>query len=815
MLLLILLVVYFLRFSRTSTPDPSCLLECPDGYLIGKSSCYKLYPPSSAPSYQGSLSLCMTKPRQTLASLEKFREDVPLIQQSASEKDINWIFANGVGSRKERFERKADVYNIFDQSLVLAPIAATVGISDSFGNISTLCVLPKFCNSPICDVEQILLTYEYNLLFSSPTKTMNPKDTSTLTCTPTKQTFQITCGTLGNIYPEPSTIIDCKRTSYEQVLTDTTNQLVSSCSKGFKRGTESCTAVLDNSGNFLGYRLTCKPGWAMATCWYTPDNCTPDYCGAKGKCISEVGERRCECEMGWSGDRCQWNLRERYSKVWTFPVFTGAIIAHGAFVVRFVKRMVALGRMEQPDEDDPQSTHQILRSYCMFVAGCLVMFSSNPSLTDISPTACRFNFIAVHFCFLFAMVQWLLEAWNVNQILRCVHLNLWETDFNGHRTWGVRIVPRMVASVTVVAAALLITFQAGWNQLAAPWTCVGVIRQDTLSVWIPIFWMVLCVCLFSGAICESSLLIKFRRPLLGYRLDLKIERELGHVEGRRVEKCRQNEVLCMVGLLLLVVLWLLTILSADYKDQWMIGSLTVLMSLTYSIFSFYQEAKTCPEDRAMWITLLQRYLPLRIAPSYNPESMWTVEEVKEMYGFSREERRVRYRDYISRNQFLHLHHRWDLRFNQLLAENTMTINEALVKVFCEEMNRLKEHNGTIRQKHYIQDAYKDFLDSIPDVDPRTDLGRLSGRLELVTLAAEAPIGVKLAKFFIVPGFDIFHPEIPEIGENLDRNERQHRRLLDERIRREDYQIMREEAHSQAVFINSSIHFNYFGNEVLR
>ena len=62
-----------------------------------------------------------------------------------------------------------------------------------------------------------------------------------------------------------------------------------------------------------------------------------------------------------------------------------------------------------------------------------------------------------------------------------------------------------------------------------------------------------------------------RRPLLGYRLDLRIERDLGHVEGRRVEKCRRNEILCMTGLTLLIVLWLLTIYSADYKDDVVIG----------------------------------------------------------------------------------------------------------------------------------------------------------------------------------------------------------------------------------------------------
>ncbi|PIC43863.1 hypothetical protein B9Z55_004437 [Caenorhabditis nigoni] len=197
--------------------------------------------------------------------------------------------------------------------------------------------------------------------------------------------------------------------------------------------------------------------------------------------------------------------------------------------------------------------------------------------------------------------------------------------------------------------------------------------------------------------------------------------------------------------------------------------------------------------------------------------MWTVDEVREMFKFSERERKLKYEQYVPRNQYLYLHHRWDLRFNEILAEKPqMTINEALVKVFCEEMNLLKWNNGTEKQKAYIQDAYADFLYTIPDTDPRTPKGRIHGRLELVTLAADAPIGVKLAKFFIVPGFDIFEPEIPnEEVRELSREERQRQRLRNERIQMENYRILREEAREQATFLNSSIHFRYFGNEVVR
>lgn len=50
------------------------------------------------------------------------------------------------------------------------------------------------------------------------------------------------------------------------------------------------------------------------------------------------------------------------------------------------------------------------------------------------------------------------------------------------------------------------------------------------------------------------------------------------------------------------------------------------------------------------------------------------------------------------------------------------------------------------------------MNTVPHKDPR-DIGKLNGRLELVTLAAEDPLnGIKLAKFFIVPKFHIFEPE---------------------------------------------------------
>uniref|UniRef100_A0A1I7V0W3 HECT domain-containing protein n=1 Tax=Caenorhabditis tropicalis TaxID=1561998 RepID=A0A1I7V0W3_9PELO len=271
-------------------------------------------------------------------------------------------------------------------------------------------------------------------------------------------------------------------------------------------------------------------------------------------------------------------------------------------------------------------------------------------------------------------------------------------------------------------------------------------------------------------------MIVCRRP--SYRLDLLLERHLGHAPSRHVEKCRRNMVLPLVGQALLVALWLLVILSADYKDNAMVGSITVVMAVVYSGFSIYQEVVTSTENHAIWLTFLQRHLPLPFAPDYNPETMRTVQE-----GSA----------HFPHHQILHLHHRWRLQLNQLDA---MPTTEALIKVFCGEMKRLEENNGTNEQRGYVQDAFKSFLSRLPRVQIK------GNGLESVTLAAEGPLGQELAKFFLVPGFDVFKTsefEDPEV--------------MEEKIR--DYCIVREEAHRQAVFINSCSLFNHFGDRVVR
>lgn len=48
---------------------------------------------------------------------------------------------------------------------------------------------------------------------------------------------------------------------------------------------------------------------------------------------------------------------------------------------------------------------------------------------------------------------------------------------------------------------------------------------------------------------------------------MRIERELGFIEGRRVEKCRDNELLSFIGLLLLIAQWISVIVSSDHRDE--------------------------------------------------------------------------------------------------------------------------------------------------------------------------------------------------------------------------------------------------------
>ncbi|CAJ1475114.1 EGF-like domain-containing protein [Caenorhabditis elegans] len=805
--------------TSTTTEDPACKVQCPSGYLIGTSSCFLLVPASSKiNSYQSALSYCKTTDKQSLASLDKIRDnaDIRLIQESAGLRNIDWIYANGIGGKKERFDKMADVYSIFNQTLVSSPISVTVGISEIFENISALCVLPQYCNSTECDVEKIFLAYDYFTSFKEYAGTLQPRRSGSVACLyGNRKTFTVTCNELGAIYPNPSNI-DCGESVQERKIRDTTNEMVSSCKVCFGRGTKECQPVTNSDGVVQGYKCVCKEPFKMATCWRASNPCTPEACGKNGVCTSELAEVSCKCNWGYAGDRCEKEKSKEYKGDLGYSSVVGATITLGGFLLKLGKLAVLGFGVSSEQGDDPQDTHQRLRSYSMTAAGIIMCLYSNPTVFAITQAACRFYFIAIHFCYVLAMIQWVMESWNVNQILRAVHLNEWERDWNNERSWGVRIVPRMVLSVGMLAAFLLIIFQTGWNKLAATWTCVGVICQDTISIWFPLFFGVFIMVNYAAAIYESSRLIKCRRPLLAYRIDMRIERELGFIEGRRVEKCRDNELLSFIGLLLLIAQWISVIVSSDHRDEPIYGIFTVVIAGIYSMFCSYQEMVTCPEDRAKFVQLVQRFFPNRFAPEYNPETMWTFDEVREHYATPKAEREEKYEGFLSRNQQLLLHHRWDIRLNAHLTEGkkNLSIDDALVKVFVEEMHRLQENRGTIKQKEAIKKCYAEYMNTVPHKDPR-DIGKLNGRLELVTLAAEDPLnGIKLAKFFIVPKFHIFEPEHASKLEE-DPVKKTATRRLHEEMEKDIYELTRDEAHAQTNFMNSIILFSHYGNNVVR
>ncbi|CAL2033722.1 unnamed protein product [Caenorhabditis brenneri] len=782
------------RSTPTTTTDPKCSRQCPDGYLVGTSSCFLLVPASQKiSSYQGALSHCKTTELQTLASMDKIRDnaDIKLIQESAGLKGLDLFYANGIGGHMERFEKLATVYSIYSQSLTSSPTVRTVGISETFPNISALCVLPQYCNKNECDVEKLFLAYNYYTSFKTSAGTLQPKGTGRVTCLyGNKKTTTVTCNSLGAIYPNP-TNIDCQEGLKERLLKDTTNETVSSCKVCYGRGTKECQEVLKENGDVEGYRCVCREPYYMI----------------------------CTCNWGYSGERCEKSLRDEFFKDFGYSSVTGATITVGEMLLKLAKIAVLGYSLSSAQGSDPQDTHQRLRTFCTVAAGFIMTMWSNPTVFGITQSACRFYFIALHFFYMLGMMQWVFEGWNVNQVLRGVHLNEWEVDFHGNRPWGVRLAARMVLSAVGIAVYLLITFQTGWYKLAASWTCVGVICQANLSVWLPMFALVGGMILFAAAILESSTLIYWRRPLLAYKIDMKIERDLGFVQGQRVNKCRDNANLSFIGLVLLAIQWIMVVISSDYRDDIIFGFCAVASGGVYSLFCSYQEIWTNPEERGKYLQLMQRYWPQRWAPDYNRDTTWTFAEVREHFALPKAEREAVYESFLSRNQKLMMHHRWDLRMNHFLAQDhKMSVNDALIKVFTEEMNRLKANRGTVAQKKAIQQTYGVYMDSIPHTTPR-EAGRLKGRLELVTLAAEDDqniMGVKIARFFIVPRFHTFEPEIPEKGDSkINIRNRNHKRKLMETLEADIYQLARDEALAQTTFIKSAIHFMNYGNKVVR
>lgn len=130
----------------SSTEDPACSVQCPDGYIAGSSLCFLFVELSSIKSYQSALSICQTVDLQNLISLEHLRNlnDLNILKsKSKSIGSTNSYFANGGGSMLERFDKEAQVFDITELTAMTSPIQRTVGISDSTSNISAICVLPR------------------------------------------------------------------------------------------------------------------------------------------------------------------------------------------------------------------------------------------------------------------------------------------------------------------------------------------------------------------------------------------------------------------------------------------------------------------------------------------------------------------------------------------------------------------------------------------------------------------------------------------------------------------------------------------------
>ncbi|UMM16091.1 hypothetical protein L5515_013255 [Caenorhabditis briggsae] len=259
-------------------------------------------------SYQSALAYFKIIDRRTLASLDKIKDnsDIKLIQESAALQNIDWIYANGIGPKDERFLKIASIYSIYNQSLVSSPIVKTIGISQLFTNISALCVMPQYCNAMDCNVEKIFQAYEFYNTFKQTAGTLEPRRSGTVTCLYGNQkSTTITCNNLGAIYPNP-TNIDCEESATARQSKDTKNDLLPNCKACYKRGTKECRKVMDERKQTVkGYRCICRKPYSMSTCWRTVNNCNSTVCGIHGACVSEMGHMWCDCKCGYTGDHCE------------------------------------------------------------------------------------------------------------------------------------------------------------------------------------------------------------------------------------------------------------------------------------------------------------------------------------------------------------------------------------------------------------------------------------------------------------------------------------------------------------------------------
>ncbi|UMM13034.1 hypothetical protein L5515_001512 [Caenorhabditis briggsae] len=799
----------------TTTVDPSCSIKCPDGYIIGSSLCFYIADVSNIKSYQSALSYCQTVNLRNLISLEHLRNlnDLQILRTKSNVlQSTTWFFANGGGSAQERFEKQAQVFDINMLTAMTSPIAMTVGISYSTSNTSAICVLPQYCNLSQCFVDSALNVFELNAILSSSKEIIDSASKTEVTCSYTKAVTTMSCGVRGNMMPNPTTI-SCEAYGAAQKLQNTTAQLVENCSMCYKRGTESCEEQTDENGK-TGFKCNCKGSYSMSTCWYTSDACTPDTCNGHGKCSDTLGDIKCDCDWGYEGGLCEVN-KDRVSNttdaffkrlgnyILDFPTIYALQTNTWTFLTIFAK---TLGKIYVSNgEDDPQETHQAARAFFMTLGTSCVLFFNDPYLFKISQATCRMFFIMIHFCFMGAMIQWMLEGYNANQVVRCVHLNEWEKDFKFRKSLGIMAAPRMSFPLILLALALALVFKSNWYYLPSTWTCLGVICNQTTSVLLSAIWIVLCLVVSTAAFAESSVLLTYRRPLYNLKIRQRIENNVGIIDGWVAEKCRRNTVLCFIGAWLLSITWLFAILASDERSKYFFGWTLTVVSTLYGSFSFFQGLYTDPNTWSTILWFAMKRFPARFAPNFDPISMWTREEVNELTKLPKDQQEIMKDQTLPLNKRIFLHHKWDRLLNEKL-ENGSGVEEALLEILRGEMKNRHVLSGSPLLKNQLQETFSEFVKSVSERPPRMDLLGVNAKSEAVTLCAEKGDGsARVAKFMLVPDIDVFKPaEFYEDAVDVDK------KRLENEVDKECYKIAREEAVSQNKFMNSAIKFKYYG-----
>ncbi|CAB3408212.1 unnamed protein product [Caenorhabditis bovis] len=813
----------------TTTPDPRCQIDCPSGYLQGTRDCFFFAPKELSISYQSAISYCRIQPHSDLIYIDRLRDinNIHILQQYSVVNDLNWFYANGGGSKAERTDRSIAIFDVFQMFQSSTNIVRTVGVSEKFSNISAVCVQPRFCDPPLCNLGLIIEIEELDDKLIPAKKLISSKESTTVTCKYTMEKTTVSCGTRGALIPHP-TQITCEPQTDELLIGDNTGDAVASCSMCFGRGTSECIP-LNKTDPATMYQCKCKEDYTLRTCWYTKKLCRPDSCGERGTCVETNGNIKCECEWGYQGSRCddprdpaeKKPNAEFLTRLWdsvdgTF--MNGVQLTLGTVFTMSAK---ILGKVViSNDEDDPQETHQSLRAILQTIATTSAMLFHNPYLFMIPTATCRTYFLIIHFLFIYTLTQWMFEGFNANQVLRCRHINEWEIGYDGRRDIGIMAVPRLVISCIIVLTVLISIYQGGWYQLVSSWTCIGVICKSTSSMWIPILFTIMCLLLMATAVFENSVRIIFRRPLLDLAIRQRIELEEGIIRGQNIEKCRRNPVYCFVGIMLLAATWILTILSSDKDDNKLLGLIAILFTGIYTLFSCIQGLVTCPSTYSTVIHFLMRKLPERIAPNYEEMKMWTRDEIKEVYKLPKEERKKMIEEHLPRNARRYLQYKWDHQLAKKLTNETISIDEAIIQILREQIDKIEENDGSEYQREQILETFVDWANKEDVHNFDRQLAAIHASHETVQVCGVNNDGTTVTNsFFINPHFGKFEPIVGEAltnPEHLDIEElenkeyEKHRRntnVVKVGVRSTShYQIIRSECEAQSNFIRSAIHF---------